>query len=69
MQPDDRPLMEHLTAEGRDLAPVLFRLFQEPDTSVSSRLRLAESDWYHAPTFACIGFGKPISRCRRYDEP
>lgn len=58
-----------LTDEGRELVPVHYRLFERRPSGSGVPVRLASSDWYHAPSFACFPFYKPISRCRRHDEP
>lgn len=76
--PDDRsddkpgvtpPFFARLTAEGRELVPVVYRRFDTPSLEFTDRMRTAASDWYNAAGFSCFGFYKPISRCRRHDEP
>jgi hypothetical protein len=62
-------LFDQLTDEGRELVPAYYRLFERRPAGSSLPQRLASSAWYQAPTFACCAFPKPISRCRRHDEP
>ncbi len=61
-------LFDLLTAEGSELAPLHYQLFERRPPRSGVPLRIAASAWYHTPTFFCFPFHKPISRCRRYDE-
>ncbi len=65
----DQQLFDQLTDDGRELVPLVYRLFERRPPGSSVPQRLASSAWYQAPTFACFEFSKPISRCRRHDEP
>lgn len=67
--PRDAQLGDQLTDDGRQLVPVCYHLFERRPPGSSLPQRLASSAWYHAPSFACFAFHKPISRCRRHDEP
>jgi hypothetical protein len=65
----ERQLFDLLTAEGSSLVPVYYRLFERRAPGSAVNHRIASSAWYQAPSFACFSFHKPISRCRRHDEP
>jgi SPASM domain peptide maturase of grasp-with-spasm system len=62
-------LWDLLTGEGRTLVPVHYQLFERRPPGSSLPQRLASSDWYQAPLFACFDFAKPISRCRDEEPP
>jgi hypothetical protein len=69
-EPDrEPPLFDLLTPEGQELVPVYYRLFERREPGSAVNHRIASSAWYQAPSFACFSFHKPISRCRRHDEP
>jgi hypothetical protein len=69
MPDEKKPFLDRLTPEGQELTPVGYRFFDTPSLAITERMRTAPSDWYHAAGFACFSFYKPVSRCRRHDEP
>ena len=64
-----KKLLEHLTPEAREIVPVGYRFFDTPSLAMTERMRTAPSDAYQASGISCFPFYKPISRCRRHDEP
>ena len=69
MPDGEKKLLEHLTPEAREIVPVGYRFFDTPSLTMTERMRTASSDAYHAAGFSCFPFYKPISRCRRPEEP
>jgi hypothetical protein len=55
-------LFEHLSLEGRDLAPVIYRFIFSRPVGFGEPVRLSKSRVYRATVFACINYHKPISR-------
>ena len=57
-----------LSEAGKELSPVSYRFIVTRSTAAEEPMRLAESRFYRARSFACWNYHKPISKVLPPDE-